>query len=230
VRVVTLNTWKCDGDYLARLDAMASVLAELAPDAVALQEVFRAPDIKFDTAAHLAAALGMNVCALPLRRKRRVIGTFAVDSTSGLALLSRAPIRSSRAVPLTSDPRDGERAALIAELDGLTVAVVHFTHLADSDDLRRRQFDTVVDALATAPTVVMVGDFNAPVEVFQLGRTRFRDCRTACGLPPVPTVVNGRAEDCIDQVLVAGEWEPIAWRTVPHAYASDHFAVVADSK
>lgn len=60
----------------------------------------------------LANALSMWSAVLPLRRKRRRIDGVETDSSSGLAVLSRLPILAQRAVPLTSDPRDGERAAL----------------------------------------------------------------------------------------------------------------------
>lgn len=230
LRLVTLNTWKCDGDYPRRLDEMARSLAALAPDLVALQEVFAAPELGLDTASALGEALGMAATILPLRRKPRPVAGRMADSTSGLALLSRRPVSSSRAVMLPDDPRDGERAALAAELDWggrrLGVAVLHLTHLDGASTLRQRQWQAVAGALSGVETALAAGDFNAPVEEFALGSSLFRDCRTACGQPPRATLAGGGA--CIDHVLwkECGLLRPVAW-TVAEA-GSDHLAVIAD--
>ena len=59
MRILTLNTWKCDGAYRPRLQAMAQGLAALAPDVILLQEVFATEDDRADTAGYLAQALSM---------------------------------------------------------------------------------------------------------------------------------------------------------------------------
>lgn len=238
MRIVTLNTWKGDGAYTKRLAAMAAGLASLAPDIVALQEVLAAPEAGYDTAAHIASALGLTAAALPLRRKARAVEGRTVDSSSGLAILSRGPIRSQRAVPLTADPRDGERAALVAEIETpgrlITVACVHLTHLIDRDDLRRRQWQEVQAAVAGREAAIVAGDFNAPVDVFDLGG--FKDSRQGCGAPAAPTYIDGTSAVCIDHVLFLGHGLKAAgWHTALGApppgcdvTASDHRAVVAE--
>lgn len=241
LRLVTLNTWKCDGAYARRLELMTEGLATLKPDVVALQEVFAAPGLGADTAVVLADALSMRSAVLPLRRKRRTIDGVDTDSSSGLAVLSRLPILAQRAVPLTSDPRDGERAALVTELemgsDRVTVASLHLTHLADSAALRRRQWREIAAAVSHCPTALLAGDFNAPIEVLGLERTRFRDCRTVCGEAPRPTLIGGDASQCIDHVLFTrqGVLVPVHWSVAmagssdePGLTASDHGAVVVD--
>ncbi|HEX9461032.1 MAG TPA: endonuclease/exonuclease/phosphatase family protein [Alphaproteobacteria bacterium] len=240
MRVVTLNTWKGDGDYAARLAAMAAGLAALRPDIVALQEVLKAPEAGHDTAAHIANALKLTASVLPLRWKVRTVDGRAVDSTSGLALLSRAPLRNPRSVRLASDPRDGERAALIADMamDGqmLTVACLHLTHLSDADELRRQQWREVAAALPGTVPVVVAGDFNAPIETFDLTDSRFADSRQTCG-EPVQSTVLGHAPASFDHVLFSPGCGlvPTRWRTAlgesqpgTTVTPSDHLAVVVD--
>lgn len=236
VRLVTLNTWKGDGAYTQRLAAMAAGLRALAPDLLALQEALAAPAAGYDTAAYLAAALGLTAATLPLRRKPRTVEGRVIDSTSGLAVLSRWPIRAQRTVPLTSDPRDGERAALVAEIDApgrpITVACVHLTHLADADELRWREWREVQAAVAGRDAAIVAGDFNAAIEIFDLGG--FTDSRQACGEAETPTYVDSTLAACIDHVLFRG-LKATAWRTALaeappgcDVCASDHRAVVVD--
>lgn len=239
LRVVTLNTWKGEGAYSSRLAAMAAGLEALGADLVALQEVFTAPSLCMDTGAYLAAALGMQAAILPLRHKlRRVQGSVA-ESASGLALLSRLPPLSQRAIALSSHPDDGERLALAAELDlggyRVSVVVLHLTHLVNADDLRRRQLAQAL-AAADTPTAILAGDFNAPIETFRLGTTRFADCRTTLHKPAQPTLVAAADERCIDHVLFARDgclrahnWQVAMNIRDPQGMVpSDHCAVVAD--
>jgi len=241
VRLVTLNSWKCDGAYARRLALMAEGLAALDADVIAVQEAFAAPALGLDTAAALADALGMGKAVLPLRRKVRRVEGVEVDSTSGVAVLSRLPILSERAVRLSAHPRDGERAALLVEVASVagpvTVASLHLTHLTEAGALRRSQLLDIVDAIADRPSVLLAGDFNAPTEALGLEDTRFRDTRTACGSESRPTLVDGDASACIDHVLFAagGALVPVRWRTALDTpangdglTASDHCAVVVD--
>ena len=69
MRIVTLNTWKNEGEYERRLDLMAVGLGDLRADVVCLQECFVGGGS--DTAARLAAALGMRAYPAPARRKLR---------------------------------------------------------------------------------------------------------------------------------------------------------------
>ncbi len=236
MRLITLNTWKGDGAYAKRLAAMAAGLAALSPDVVTLQEVLAASEAGYDTAAHLARSLGMSAAVLPLRPKPRLVEGRTVGSTSGLAVLSRWPIRMQRSVPLPADERDGERAALTAEIDmpgkSITVACIHLTHLNDREELRRQQWREVAAALSGPGPVIVAGDFNAPMAAFDPGG--FIDSRQACGEPETPTAIYETAPACIDHVLFKGPratgWctalgdPPSGCEVVP----SDHLAVVAD--
>jgi len=238
MRLISLNSWKCDGAYARRLSLMGSGLAGLAPDLVALQEVFIAPALGGNTARFLAAALEMQAAVLPLRRKERRLADIGqgVDSWSGLAILSRWPILSQRAIPLPSDPRDGERAALAVEIDcagrRIWVIALHLTHLTDGEALRREQWEHVVAAAADFPTVLVAGDFNASADLFGV-EERFIDCRRHLGQGPRSTLIGGGPGDCIDHILFSrdGELTPVRCQeamTDAAQAASDHCAVVAD--
>jgi endonuclease/exonuclease/phosphatase family metal-dependent hydrolase len=217
---------------------MSDGLAALAPDFIALQEVFIAPDLGYDTAAFLAQALGMHRAVLPLRRKHRQIEGQSIDSWSGLAILSRAPILAQRAIALPSDPRDGERAALSVDFacDGrpMTLVALHLTHLKDATPLRRRQWEQIVAATADVPTVLAAGDFNATADSF-LGNGRFHDCRRHLGHVPRPTLIGGGPAACLDHIFFSGDGTLVPagchdalTATDLDAAASDHCAVCVD--
>jgi endonuclease/exonuclease/phosphatase family metal-dependent hydrolase len=168
MRLVSLNSWKAEGNYPARLRAMVEGLAALAPDVVALQEDLRTWDGQTHTARTLARALGMQLSWVPARAKPRKLGPRRVMSTAGLAVLSRAPVLEQRVLNLPQDDRDGERLAQCLRFRGNAgdwwLVNLHLCHLPDRADLRRAQLAHVLAALDTwAPVrrTVLCGDFNA---------------------------------------------------------------------
>jgi endonuclease/exonuclease/phosphatase family metal-dependent hydrolase len=250
---MTLNTWKGDGAYKARLRLMAEEVGRLDPDILLLQECFAAPDLGHDTTAALAGATGFHSVSWPGRRKVRLCEGAEAVSTSGLAVLSRHPIRQWRTVPLPSDPRDGERAALFAEIDhpaGTILAVsLHLTHLRDAQALRRRQFEAIMTELAgVSPATIVIagGDFNAAADAEEFVNAsapsggRLVDCRRLAGAPAAATCPgNGDGAACIDHILVRvwtdmEDWKGVGVSTVldrpdPETglLPSDHFGVRA---
>jgi endonuclease/exonuclease/phosphatase family metal-dependent hydrolase len=252
LEVMTLNTWKGDGAYKARLRLMAEEVSRLDPDILLLQECFAAPELGYDTAAALAGATGFHLASWAGRRKTRLCEGAEPVSTSGLAVLSRHPIRKWRTVPLPSDPRDGERAALFAEIDhpaGTILAVsLHLTHLRDAQALRRRQFESIITELAgVSPATIVIGggDFNAAadaeefVNVNSSSSGRLVDCRRLAGLPAVVTCAGNGDGTCIDHIFVLVRKDLEDWtvtdvstvldRPDPETglLASDHFGVKA---
>jgi endonuclease/exonuclease/phosphatase family metal-dependent hydrolase len=248
--VMTLNTWKGDGAYRARLRLMAEEIGRLDPDILLLQECFAAPGLGHDTEAALGRATGFHSVNWAGRGKLRFCEGAEADSTSGLAVLSRYPIRGSRIVALPSDPRDGERAALFAEIEhpaGSILAVcLHLTHLSDAEALRRRQFETVMAELAGVPPAMMVlvgGDFNAAADAEEFVNVdspggRLVDCRRLAGLPAAATCA-GNGDACIDHIFMRVGQDVAEWRVADVAIvldrpdpetgllASDHFGVKA---
>jgi endonuclease/exonuclease/phosphatase family metal-dependent hydrolase len=169
LRIVTLNTWKNDGDYPARLAAMAAGLRALAPDIILLQEVFRPPDGSADTGRDLSAALGLALAYAPARAKPRLWDGALAPSESGLAILVRGEVLASRSLPLPSCPRGGDRITILARLrvaqTDILAASIHLSHLRHDDEGRRAQLHAIVsDPFWREPAALRLlgGDCNAP--------------------------------------------------------------------
>ncbi len=165
LRVLSLNTWKCDGEYRARIDALASYLPELSPDVMLLQEVFDASDAGLSTHERLAHALPEHSShRVPAREKFRHFEGKRILSTSGLAIFVRGDIVSASIISLPTSPQDPDRVAqLIAvrnESEDFWVANVHLTHIPEHHDLRAEQTLALLRALPDGK-VIVGGDFNA---------------------------------------------------------------------
>jgi endonuclease/exonuclease/phosphatase family metal-dependent hydrolase len=242
MRIVTLNTWKNEGDYPRRLDLMARGLGALSPDVVCLQECFAGAGE--DTAARLADALGFMGYARPARGKSRPHGGAQVDCTSGLAILTREPAIAESVRALTSNAADGGRIAQRLDLAvsgrRLRVLNLHLTHLRgpESGALRGRQ---LAEALHWAAAdgdagLVVAGDLNAPASAPELAALN------AQGAFAAATFLGPRGErrdlgaPAIDHLVLQA---PGGWRVASRFRAldeadpdgwlpSDHAAIVLD--
>lgn len=245
--LVTLNTWKGEGDYPSRLIAMGDLLEKLNPDLVFLQEVLAVPGSDIDTARTLAERVGFRTVSHPARRKPRRIGGEVCESTSGLAMLTRLELRAAKSVTLPTDPADGERIAQVAEFDTgmngvppLVAVNLHLSHLPDARKLRQSQFAAVHNSIGTVQgaTVVFAGDFNDDPDdqwiadaVSDPDRT-VRNGRDDPGMPDrsstlvgLPTQADG---ECIDHFLCASQ--TARFTEISHhgdGSVSDHLAVRA---
>jgi endonuclease/exonuclease/phosphatase family metal-dependent hydrolase len=169
MRVVTLNSWKNEGDYDHRLARMAEGLCSLSADIIALQECFVAPGLGIDTAAELATATGLHLTRRAMRAKSRHHCGEWIETRSDLALLTRdTPITISGS-SFPDDPDDQDRGFLSVDIDvgaaRIRFASTHLTHLQGeaASKLRTEQTRAAVEHLiegATCP-VVLAGDFNA---------------------------------------------------------------------
>jgi len=167
LRIVTFNTWNCQGSLDRRLALMSAGLKAVDADAILLQEVFWEPPTGLNVAGRLADSLGMDVAFVPARKKLRTMNGSPVLGFSGLAVLTREPIQGGEQIRLPEDPRDGERMGQLvtATIKGLDVvfANVHLSHLPNEDGLRQRQLDTVaaaLDSFAGCDVTVLGGDMN----------------------------------------------------------------------
>lgn len=185
MRIVTLNTWKNEGDYARRLPLMRDGLRAMAPDVVCLQECFVAEG--FDTAGRLAAELGLVLHAAPARAKARRHGAHDLFSTSGLAILARGEAAPAR-LALSSHPADGERIAqrldLVVEGRLLRILNLHLTHLRNAAGLRAAQLQEALSwaEAQLAGGLVVAGDLNA---------TAADPALAPLGLPPRPATLQG---------------------------------------
>jgi endonuclease/exonuclease/phosphatase family metal-dependent hydrolase len=168
LRIVTLNTGKCDGPYAARVAWLAEEAFELRPDILLCQEVFREESGGLDTYAALQKSLQMDASWAPARYKRRASEGREVAGWSGMAAFSVRPWTYVDALELPMDPLDGDRVAQVGLLElerfSIVVANVHLTHLRGAESLRRRQIECVLQhplMRMTQAIRLICGDFNA---------------------------------------------------------------------
>lgn len=157
LRVATYNIHRARGlDRRTRPSRIAAVLAEIAPDVVALQEVI-GPGL--ESSGHLeeiGAELGMGWVMAPARELRR--------HQFGNAVLSRFPIREHAQHDLswkTCEPRCGQRVAV--DVGGRNLLQIYNVHLGTALLERRYQAPRLAgwvhDRRVSTPKLVL-GDFN----------------------------------------------------------------------
>ncbi|WP_420563155.1 endonuclease/exonuclease/phosphatase family protein [Thalassobaculum sp.] len=229
MRILTWNTWKNAPPYRARLEAMISAAAAARPDIVLLQEAFVGGGC--DTAASIAGALGMRCLAAPARPKPRPSedGTM-VDSTNGLALLSREAASAHRVIALPPHPDDPDRIAQIARIDGLDVVNLHLTHLTDGDHLRRDQILRVLDVLDPEAPTLLGGDLNAEPGDAALGALLAAGFRDLAAERPEPTMAGRRIDFLSARSLppASATTRLVGAEPVDGVAGSDHAGVLAE--
>ena len=171
----------------------------------------------------------------------------------GNALLSRLPIRSSRAIMLPNAPSDAyveppgadhpaagvryadapdgtrePRTFVLGEVAGMTVGSAHLSHIGSGE--RALQVDACLAALGSGPALLL-GDLNAPIESPELAALGgLVDGFAAADVPPGDSRrVSTDDGWSIDHVLARGATIR-GCRVVREAGdLSDHYPVVADA-
>ncbi|HEV3412886.1 MAG TPA: endonuclease/exonuclease/phosphatase family protein [Puia sp.] len=170
IDLLTINTWKCDGDYYKRRKVLAAGLKQMdfRNRVIFCQECFRTTDGKVDTLNYLSEELSIPGYFVPARRKLRSLDGSMTDSFSGLGILTNLSVNSRTSVELPSGPADGGRVAQFLTLElvrGISMLAVnvHLTHLRDGLDLRIRQLESVLQetSRSTARYRIIGGDLNA---------------------------------------------------------------------
>lgn len=250
---MTINTWKCDGDYAVRMQILASQLRALNPAVIACQECFYSDETGTDTLKFLAEKLSMNYAFVPARFKKRLFEGHWINSFSGLGILSLFPLSPVKRVTLPSVPGDEDRKVQQAEtiLPGGTrilITNVHLTHV-NNVPARKAQAEALAD-IATANKAfnysIICGDFNAvpgsaEINAF-MNSSGAVDCYAAGdGAEPRYSLAEAFAENkrvCVDHIFAlptAGENtyprfinSKIVLNVVDKAtdlYPSDHFGI-----
>ncbi|MER6677815.1 endonuclease/exonuclease/phosphatase family protein [Streptomyces sp. NPDC000983] len=246
VRVVTWNLWWRFGPWRERQKAVLSVLRDLRPDLVGLQEVWSADGENL--AEWLAGELGLHWTWAPSpapERWRRRIGDPSADI--GNAVLSRWPVRE-RAVlrlPVPAELDDG-RLALYARTGPVSFLTAHLTSAPHATAVRARQASALAEFARRDGPVIVTGDFNAEPGSPELRPLAdgFRDAWAESGTtadaatwdwhPELPYRQKALPEPVrIDHIRLAG---PVTARAAHRAgdrpvdgtWPSDHAAVVAD--
>src|SRR5688572_7849894 len=117
IKVLTINTWKCDGEYFARIKIMAEQLIEIQPDIIVCQECFMIEDSDVNTLDFMSRQLSMNKILTSARSKKRKFNNSEVTSISGLGVLSAFPLTLISEMELPFLPEDGERKIQIVTVD-----------------------------------------------------------------------------------------------------------------
>ncbi|MDT9697204.1 endonuclease/exonuclease/phosphatase family protein [Streptomyces sp. P17] len=244
VRVVTWNLWWRFGPWRERQKAIRSVLRELRPDLVGLQEVWAADGENL--AEWLAGELGLHWtwAASPApERWRRRIGDAPVDI--GAAVLSRWPVRTTEVLRLPAPPElDDGRLALYARTGPAHFFTAHLASAPAASAVRRQQAAALAEFAHRDGTVIVTGDFNAEPdsEELRLFRRHFRDAwpdsaapsATWDWHPELPYTPDGPRQGArIDYVHLGGpgsvrEVRRAGDRPVDGVWPSDHAAVVVD--
>ncbi len=161
LRIVTWNLWGRGGPFEARLDAIAAVLRDVAPDLVVLQEVWEETGGR-NQAEALAGALGFQWV---------FASRYAIDGVAvGNAVLSRWPVAGFETRSLPAPPELEElRNAVRVDVDGprgrVHVFTTHLNWKYDQSDVRQEQVGALARFVAEGPEAAMpplvAGDFNA---------------------------------------------------------------------
>jgi endonuclease/exonuclease/phosphatase family metal-dependent hydrolase len=252
VKIITINTWKCDGDYYRRISLLAEQLKALKPDVIACQECFISEEAPHaNTLKFLAEQLNMKYLFTSGRSKKRYFEGKWVDSQSGLGILSVYPLHDVASISLPAVAEDNDRKAQQVEVllpDGqkLLVTNVHLTHLKNVA-LRKQQAEFVAEktkSLQNYPYKIVCGDFNAEpssaeVKAF-INNSHAIDCYTAGnGYEPRYSLMENLQQKrhvCVDHIFAFpftnGGYPNFTDSAVvlnqPDAsglYASDHFGI-----
>ena len=156
VRIVTYNVHRCRGlDRRTKPQRIIDVLAAIAPDIVALQEVIGPSATGMGHAGLIGAGLGMGWVMAPARELRQ--------HQFGNVVLSRHPIREQSHHDLswkTCEPRNSQRVGIDLGAGVLQVFNVHLgTALLERRYQATRLAAWVHDKRVPQPKIVL-GDFN----------------------------------------------------------------------
>jgi len=216
IKIITINTWKCDGDYSKRMRIMAQQLKTLAPAIIACQECFRSEDGQADTLKFLADKLSMHYSFVPGRSKPRYLDGDWVESQSGLGVLSAYPIIAVNQFELPAVEGDEDRKVQMVEIvlpseKKVLVANTHLTHL--NNTLARKSQAEALAGILNANKIhdynIICGDFNAEpgsIEIRSfIKKAGAIDCYTAGnGAEPRHSLANAFARNiniCVDHIF-----------------------------
>jgi endonuclease/exonuclease/phosphatase family metal-dependent hydrolase len=222
------------------LEEIATLLRESAADVVALQEADgpSAWSGNFDHVELLTRLCEHADCyrgdhnAFNLGRANRL--------ASGTALISRYPLQSRRSLRFGTSWRDTKGFVLatvpVPAWQGRKLDVVSLHLEPFNPVIRRQQVRMLTDVLgerrgrADRRPLVVLGDFNC---TWSEEARQLRPLGRELGLRPyqphrrAPTYPSRRPWRRLDWILISGELEFAAYRTLPNP-VSDHLGVVAD--
>ncbi len=251
MRVITINTWKNEGNYLKRLDLLIRQLSTLDADVILMQECFQAVNGAFDTSANIARTLGLECAFTPARLKTRKHKGQLIESYSGLAILSKHPIAQHHSIELPSNKEDGGRRAQIIELSAYSKKFlfinIHLSHLKNSADLRTDQLTYIINHVVIKKNDehfrIIGGDYNTTLSSPELlGFLKkpymLKDSFENQQLKQDDILLNPHVKRCIDHLLMIPDkrgYYPVVKKAKvvlnkpeDSCYPSDHFGIMAE--
>jgi endonuclease/exonuclease/phosphatase family metal-dependent hydrolase len=245
VTVATLNLFNKVGRWGERMPLVVEQMAELQPDAIALQEV----DLMIDQAISLCHLVNGRLAG-PEQKRYRVYHMGRPGRAAHVmanAVMTRLPVTAHEGLDYLT--YDGVAQRLRLQLDGDATLDFYNTHLYFPPEAAQERVDQGKRLLAWEQTwsgagaVAIAGDYNAyPGEpVLDLMKERFASAHEAAnGNEPEktwPTPVNTHDPSppgCLDYIFVAGARVLAAGLAFdrPHPldadlYPSDHLGVYA---
>ena len=229
IRVLSYNIHHGEGvDGKLDLERIARVIADVAPDVVALQEVDRKTQRteRVDQPAELARLTNME--ALFEKNIDYQGGEY------GNALLSKLPIIKHENIHLPCFDNGEQRGVLSVELElpGAEQPILFLaTHLDHrSKDTERLASAQKINELVRARgdvAAILAGDLNATPDSAVL--KTFRAAWQQANESELPTVPVSQARRQIDYILFRpkARWRTVEVRVLPEAVASDHRAIFA---
>lgn len=238
--LVTINTWKCDGDYFKRIPLISAGLNTVAPHVVACQEVFHSEN-DISTKKYFDEELGLHSYFFPSRKKERKIDGKNVLSFSGLCFFTNLEVITYKEFFLPTHELDGERTAqlIIVNHNDIKIAIVntHLTHLKQETDLRLQQLIAILNTIHPNDfdALFLCGDFNDVVssKTIQL-LCQKPYCFENTFINNEATHINGR---CIDYIFYQSKYaidvlehKIILNQSKENILPSDHFGLYASYK
>jgi endonuclease/exonuclease/phosphatase family metal-dependent hydrolase len=249
IQIITINTWKCDGDYYNRRTLLAKQLKALTPHIIACQECFLSEDEKVDTLRFLAEELDMYYHFTPARFKTRLLGNDELNSYSGLGVLSAFPIKVFAEFDLPFSDADGERKSqqIIIEVTAqkkLLLTNIHLTHLQNAVELRKNQLTLVAQKTddQNFEYNIICGDFNTTPDSEEIAQFKNQSKATDCyenggGKVSRVSLIENNTERNVDYIFALPTGRLREYPTVTKSatvlntadelgmYPSDHFGI-----
>jgi endonuclease/exonuclease/phosphatase family metal-dependent hydrolase len=170
LKIVTINTWKGEANYDARIMHLKKALYDLKPDLILMQECFEAPSINKDTIAFINKDFNYHLDFLQAREKIRDFEELPVQCFSNMGILSRLPIINSYHYPLPlaqgDQMRFGQEIEILLENGKTgTITNVHLTHINTKDAKRFDQIKTITERIKGNQDKLQIigGDFNCSI-------------------------------------------------------------------
>lgn len=169
LKVATINTWKCQGNYERRLQLLTEGFKRENYDILCCQESFRTIDGVYDTARTLATELGMTYSFTGARQKKRVFRGKKIESQAGLTILTgpETSMIKSGSFPTPEKSKIKGSAAQFAIIrkngDAVLILNIYLSHLPNKKKLRRKQLEAIFSHPIMEKqyaAIMLCGDFD----------------------------------------------------------------------